>query len=363
MKMASNYILFEKRSILFWISLPILYLFSLIYNFLISVTKLAYRMNILRSYRPKLKVISVGNITVGGSGKTPLVEWLVRYFKKENKHVGIIIRGYKRPNKSYNGLVKSGSSYPEIGDEAGMFKEKFEDIKICVGKDKVNSALRLEKENCDIAIIDDGFQHWRLKRDLDIVAVDASSLLREQKLLPLGRLREPLNSLRRADILCLTKTDISKENYLKNREILSKINPKALIVSIIYEAVGFCDLKTADYVAVDSDKFLNKPVFILCGIANPLYFEKMVEKLKLRIGRKFICPDHYQYHKSDLDLIKKIALDNDVDTIITTHKDAVRLKSFLDIFENINIFSLEIKLKIIENEELFSHRLLSVLSS
>ncbi|MDD5292330.1 MAG: tetraacyldisaccharide 4'-kinase [Candidatus Omnitrophica bacterium] len=360
--MENQYLLFKEKKVLCRILFPALYLFSLIYGFLSAAIKLAYGRNILRSYRPKLKVISVGNITVGGSGKTPLVEWLVERLQKENKKIGIVIRGYKRPAGSYKGLVKDNSSYFEIGDEASMLKEKFKGVKIGVGEDKAHSARLLEKEGCNVAILDDGFQHWRLKRDLDIVVIDASLPLAGQRLLPLGRLREPLNSLKRADILCLTKTDISQDNYRQNVELLNKINPKALVTSAVYQALGLRDLKTGVLSAMDSDRFFNKPVFILCGIANPLYFEKMVEGAGLMIKRKFIYPDHYQYKKADFSLIGKAAKDSGVNTVITTHKDAVRLKPFLGSLENTDIFSLQVKLKITENEEAFYRRLLFILS-
>ncbi|MDD5618445.1 MAG: tetraacyldisaccharide 4'-kinase, partial [Candidatus Omnitrophica bacterium] len=259
----------------------------------------------------------------------------------------------------YKGIIKNNSSYFDIGDEASMLKEEFKDIKISVGRDKVYSASLLEKENCDVTILDDGFQHWRLKRDLDIVAIDASSPLVKQKLLPLGKLREPLSSLKRADILFLTKIDMSNEDYLKNKEILHKINPRALVVSSVYEPVCFYSLKTGDCVKPES----GKSALVLCGIANPLYFEDMVSKLQLKVKKKLIYPDHYEYKKEDLDFIKNSAKDGFIDTIVTTHKDAVRLKPFMDILGNIDILYLKIKLKIQENEEALHNRLLSVFNS
>ncbi|MDD5617822.1 MAG: tetraacyldisaccharide 4'-kinase, partial [Candidatus Omnitrophica bacterium] len=146
--MKNNYLLFKKNNILFWIFIPALYFISLIYNFLITVIKFSHKNSIFFTYRPKLKVISVGNITLGGSGKTPLVEWIAEYLKKQNKKIGIIIRGYKRPHNNYKGIIKNNSSYFDIGDEASMLKEEFKDIKISVGRDKVYSASLLEKENC-----------------------------------------------------------------------------------------------------------------------------------------------------------------------------------------------------------------------
>lgn len=363
MKLDNSYLLFKKRHLFFWLSYPVLYLLSGIYCLTVEILKFAYKMNFLPAYRPKCKIISVGNITLGGTGKTPLVEWIADYLSRQKKKVGIIIRGYKRPEAKKCVIAKRSSGYFEIGDEARMLKESLGEIDICVGRDKIESARQLEREKCDIVILDDGFQHWRLARDLDIVAIDCSFSILNQKLLPLGRLREPLSSLKRADVLVFNKTDFSEDNSIKLKEELNKINPSALIINSVYEPICFYDLKADISLPIDSDKFLDKPVFILAGIVNPLYFDRILSKLKLKIKRELIYPDHYEYTNKDIDFIKKLAQDTNVDTIITTHKDAVRLRHFLNLFENINLFYLKIKLKITKNEEELSKRLLAVFSS
>ncbi|MDD5005167.1 MAG: tetraacyldisaccharide 4'-kinase [Candidatus Omnitrophica bacterium] len=363
MKLDNSYLLFKKRDPLFWMCLPLLYLLSLIYYLVVLILEFAYRMKILPTYRAKFKVVSVGNITLGGTGKTPLVEWIVAYLSKNGKSPGIIIRGYKKVNPHQDGIVKDKASYFDIGDEASMFKEEFKGVSICVGRDKIKSAQQLEKENCGVAILDDGFQHWRLKRDLDIVTIDASFSLFGQMLLPLGRLREPLNSLKRADIFVLTKTDWSQDNTQGIKKELKEINPSAPVVSSIYQPVCFSEIKTGKSFPIDSEKLADKPVFILSGIANPLYFDRMLSKLRLKIRREFIYPDHYAYKSNDLELINKLARDNDTGIIITTHKDAVKLKQYVNFMKNTDIYYLKIKLKITENEKEFSDRLLSLFNS
>ena len=341
MKLDNPYLLFEKNYVLFMVTFPILFLLSIVYCVAIYILKFLYKINLLPTYRPKFKVISVGNITLGGTGKTPLVEWIVDYLRGARKKPAIIIRGYKRPGIKRCGIVKNGD-YSKIGDEASMLKEKLGDVNICVGRDRIESAKQLEETGCNIAVLDDGFQHWRLRRDLDIVTIDASLSISNQKLLPLGRLREPLSSLKRADIFILTKTDLSKEHTGKIEKELKAINPNALIVSSVYQPLCFTNLKTEKSIPVDSDRFINKPAFILSGIANPLYFDRLLSRLKLKIKRELIYQDHYQYRKSDLDFIKKLAEDTGVSTVITTHKDAVRLKHYADLLDDINIFYLKI---------------------
>ena len=362
MKLDNPYLLFKKRHIFFWICFPILYLLSIVYCFTVCILKFAYKIKILPTYRPKLKVISVGNITLGGTGKTPLVEWIVNYLSKNKMRPGIIIRGYKRPKARRSSIVKDGD-YSKIGDEASMLKEKLGDINICIGRDKIESAKQLEKKECDIVVLDDGFQHWRLRRDLDIVTIDTSFPIFNQKLLPLGRLREPLSSLKRVDVFVFTKTDLSKDNTKNIKDKLKRINPSALIVSSIYQPLCFTNLKTGRCIPVGSDRFKDKSTIILSGIANPIYFDKLLSELKLKTKRELIYQDHYQYKKSDLDFIKRLAKDTGVDMIITTHKDAVRLEYYVDLLENIDIFYLNIQLKITENEKEFRNRVLSIFNS
>ncbi|MFH1622453.1 MAG: tetraacyldisaccharide 4'-kinase [Candidatus Omnitrophota bacterium] len=363
MKLDNPYLLFKEKNILFWICYPFLFLLCIVYSFIIFILKIAYRIKILPTYRPKCKVISVGNITLGGTGKTPLVEWIVDYLIQNNKKPGIIIRGYKRPKPAKTDDILRKNEYFEIGDEASMLKENLKNISVKVGRDKINSAKALEQNSCNILILDDGFQHWRLKRDLDIVTIDCSRPILNQKLLPLGRLREPLSSLKRAKIFVLTKSDLLELGLNSLKYELQKINPEALIVTSVYQPVCFHDLRSEACLPLDSERFKDRPVIILAGIANPIYFDKIVSGLSLKIKRELIYPDHYEYKQKDLNLIRKLAKEAKVDTIITTHKDAARLRHAFSLYENLDLFYLKIKFKINDGEKEFSNRILSVFNS
>ncbi|MFC1708795.1 tetraacyldisaccharide 4'-kinase [Candidatus Omnitrophota bacterium] len=321
-----------------------------------------YKLRILPGYRPKCKVISVGNITMGGTGKTPLVEWVVKFLVKNNKRPGIIIRGYGRPKHKNPDSGRNKGSYLESGDEASMLKETLGGINISVGRDKIKSARELERLNCNPLVLDDGFQHWRLRRDLDIVAIDCSNPIFDQKLIPLGRLREPISSLKRAHVFVLTKTDLSQGAF-HMRTRLREINSEATIVSSVYKPVCFHDLKTDECFSTDSPSFKGIPILILSGIANPVYFDKMLSSLRLSIKRELVFPDHYEYKRRDIESIKSLAGEMRTNRIITTHKDAVRLKRFLKFMNKIEIFYLEIELEITKGEEEFRNRILSVSNS
>jgi len=357
MRLDNPYLLFKRKNLLFRICLPILKAFSFAYYLVINFLKLMSKLPIIGSYRSKCRVISVGNVTLGGTGKTPLVDWIADYLEKEKNKVGIIIRGYKKPRRN----KEVEYEYFKIGDEASMLKESLPTVSICVGKNKVNSAKVLDSENCDVAILDDGFQHWRLKRDLDIVTIDCTHSLFNQLLLPLGRLREPLDCLKRADIFVLTKTDMFIDNYEYIKNKLKEIKPGALIVSSIYEPICLFDLKTNECLPKDSAKIIDKPIFLLSGIANPIYFDKLISQLKVKIKRELVFPDHHEYKDDELEFIKELAEETQVNTIITTHKDASRLKHLVGLFGDIEVYYLKIRLKITENEEEFKKRLLSLL--
>ncbi len=363
MKLDNTYLLFKKRNLLFWISLPVLYILSLFYWITVSVLKFLYRVKLLPSYRPKFKVISVGNITLGGTGKTPLVEWLVNCLNENQRKTGVIIRGYKRSKAVKSGAISKKDGYLEIGDEASMLRENLGNIKMGVGRDKVKSARDLEGSGCEAFILDDGFQHWRLKRDLDIVTIDCSEPFLSQKLLPLGRLREPFSALNRANIIVLTKTDLSQNNSRNIKEAVRSLNPKALIVSSVYQPICFHDLRTDACFPVNSDKFKDKGVFVLSGIANPIYFDNLISQLRLKVKRELIYPDHYEYKQKDLTSIKQLAKEMKVDTIVTTHKDAVRLRYILNFSQSLNVFYLKIRLKVVESEKELHNRILSVFNS
>jgi len=362
MKLDNDYLLFKKKDALFWISLPFLYVLSFVYCFGVALIRFLYAIRIMPSFRPKLKVISVGNITLGGTGKTPLVETIVHFFSTKGKKAGIIIRGYKRPRREQCCKEMQTTGYFQLGDEASMLKTNIsESIMVCVGRDKNKSARQLEKDRCEVAVVDDGFQHWRLRRDLDIVTIDSTVALSDQKLLPVGRLREPLRSLRRADIFVLTKTDFHPESAQKRKEELRALHPEALVASSVYEPMCFYDIASQTQTCeVALDQLKGQQVFMLVGVGNPFYFDKLVSGLGLKIAREFIFPDHYHYDEQDIDEIKGLADRLGIAAVITTQKDAERLKHLRSRFGTLRLLCLKIRMKITENEDAFYRRLRSV---
>lgn len=312
-----------------------LFLFSLIYGLIIWALMSFYS---IRPYRTTCKVISVGNISLGGTGKTPLVEYVVRWLKQHNHKVAVLTRGYL--------------SF----DEPQMLRENLKDIPVIVGRDRVAGIRRAVSEyGADTVVLDDGFQQWRIKKDLDIVAVNSRDPFGNRKMIPRGILRQPLSSLDSAGIFVLTKADINPD--LKGVEdYLLCINPKAVIAQALYKTMGFYELGKKD-ILLDPGTLKDKAVALVCGIADPASFKYSVESLGIKIGITFDFPDHHNYSAQDLDNIIKASKEKGIGTIITTEKDAVKLDRLPVTGYRLPIFVLRIELQITKNEEGFLERL------
>ncbi len=316
---------------------------SFIYYLCIRFILWAYKVGVFPRYRLDCTVISVGNITWGGTGKTPLVEMLARQLAAEGRKVAILSRGYK------------------MGDEPYLLKKNLPDIPVLVGKNRVATG-RKAIEECEVntIILDDGFQYWRLSRNLDIVTISACNPFGNAQVLPRGILREPLSSLRRADIFILTKTDLERGNLLSLKDRLRQINPQALVVESVHQPMylyGFRGERT------ELGELKRRRICLVSSIADPASFEKTVLNLDTVISFKFQFPDHYDYRLEDIKRIANTCIERDIKIIITTEKDAVRLSAFrVQSWElGIQTFILRIEIRIVKNEREFFDRLHSLL--
>jgi tetraacyldisaccharide 4'-kinase len=339
----------------------LLFLFSLVYGVCVRLILLCYKRGILKTRCLDCKVISVGNITLGGTGKTTLVEYLSSYFYKQGLATGILSRGYKRHR-----LEAAEGNYKAMGDEPYMLSLNNPQIPIAVGEDRFARGRQLlDKYELRIILLDDGFQHWRLKRDLDIVLIDAANSFGNRHLIPRGVLREPLSSLKRADIFVISKSDTAGINLEMLRSLLIKINSRALIVEAVYNPVYFYELKYIDRreerPRIPLADIECKDVCILCSIANPEYFQQMIMRLGLNPSLKLYFPDHYEYKSHHLETAFQACSKNDIRAIITTEKDAVKLKELnIDFAKGPCVLVLKIEFKITQNEDGFFDRLSSI---
>jgi len=318
----------------------------------------------IRPYRLKCKVISVGNITLGGTGKTSLVELIARYLKENGHRIAILSRGYKRRVDSRQSTVDRKTvdsglwtmEYRMMGDEPYMLKKSLTDIPVLVDSNRIRSAnLGIRDYDVDTVILDDGLQQWKIKKDLEIVVIDASNPFGNRRLLPRGILRQPISTLNKADMFILTKTDLDAD--VKGiKDFLKRINHPAEIFESVHKPVGFYRVGESEKL-LDTDMFKGKTVAIFSGIGDPLYFENTVKKLGLQICLSFRFADHYHYSEGDLNNIIAESAQQNAAAILTTEKDAARLDTQLLRNNLPAIFVLRIELEIIEDAEKFYHRL------
>ncbi len=319
----------------------VLWVLSLVYGLVVVVTRGLYALRILPVYQASKPVISIGNITAGGSGKTPLTIWLVKQLVEQKIKPVILTRGYM----------------PQPGvqsDEADMLNAALPDVPMMVGSDRKQSIINaLKALPVDVFVCDDAFQHWPLKRDLDIVAIDASNPFGNGYLLPRGILREDLSALKRAHVFVLTKTDQGGDLTDLHEQLIA-LNPQALIVDTRYQSMCLVNVFNGDLAALDT--LHDKPVASLCAIANPASFMFTLKDLKMNVTAAFDFMDHHVYTPQDIMRVSEHCRMNKIDILLTTHKDAVKIKNFKDLFNGIQVLYLRIEIDVTQGKHEFIQR-------
>ena len=325
-----------------------LFVLSLVYG--LAVVILAGFQRIAR-LRLGAKVISVGNITLGGTGKTTLVEYLSAKLTAQGYKVAVLSRGYKRDPRR---IGASG-----LGDEPMMLQENLPLSKVVVDKNRIRAAHKAIRDYaCDTLILDDGLQQWRIFKDLEIITIDTGNPFGNCRMLPAGFLREPLGALKRADIFVLTQVYSGQVLDVLTAK-LKRINSSALIVESRHELKRISRLDQAGEFQ-NVGFFKDKPVAIFSGIGNPDGFGDCVRGLGSKVVKTYKFPDHHDYTQADILRIVQEAKENNLEAIITTQKDAVKIRELK--IKEAPIFVLEIKLNITKNEAEFNRRLFKLYS-
>jgi len=349
-------LLYQGKSA-WWIRLLLfpLTLLSLLYGALVRTRTLSYSLGLTGKKRLPCPVISVGNITVGGTGKTPLVMALARKLKEKGISVAILSRGYKG-KKAGGRWVGDGSgvflSPEDAGDEPFLMADSLKDIPVLVGKDRfAGGRMALQKLELDGFLLDDGYQHLQLYRDLDILLVDSQTGFGNGRLLPRGILREPLSHVRRAQVFLLTKVE-APESCRSLEQRLRKIHPSAAIFHSHYEPVGW---KGPGNEREGLHHLRGKKALALSGIGGPGHFSALLRMCGIEIVDEAVFPDHHLYTGKDLASVEKRM--KEAEYVLTTEKDLVRLKRLP--IGHLPIRALRIEMRIWEEEE-FYRRVLEI---
>lgn len=324
-----NLISKEKESWQEKIFLAPLNILSLFYGWVVAIRLFLYARGIKSIKSLPAKVISVGNITLGGTGKTPLVICLAGMLQESSWSVSILSRGYKGNFSGKLRVVSNGqeilSSPEQAGDEAYLLAKKLPGCPVIISPDRYFSGLyALQNFKSKILILDDGYQHLSLKRDLNLLLIDAALPFGNGWLFPRGILREPINQLRRADAIILTKAS-SSDNILKLKEKLIKCDKEIPIFQADY-VPGHIWIWGGE---THPPEFLNnKRVFAFCGIGRPQSFKETLLRLQPQELKMEIFPDHHWYSEKEWQELLAKAMKNRAEILITTEKDWVRLKNF-----------------------------------
>ena len=325
----------ETHGIFLTIIIAILYVFSFIYGHLVNVKLAGYKVGVFKRKKLGCYVISLGNITVGGTGKTPTAQRLARDIRDMGYRVVILNRGYRAKWKGDVGIVSDGKTLQmdaaQAGDEAFMLAKHLPNVPVLIGPERaVTGQYAIDHFGAEVAILDDGYQHWQLERDMDIVLIDAVNVFGNNYMLPRGTLREPISHMERADVCLLTKVDQAapgSNRYI--RDTIEKYNDHALIVESIHQPRCFIEL--ADWYedmaapGIDISEMKGRRVMAVSAIGNPASFEQTLSDIGAVIIESLRFPDHHDYTPEEMADVVDQALRQGAEAIVITEKDAVKV--------------------------------------
>ena len=332
---------------------------SLLYHIVLSIRHKLYDWRILKSLRFEYPIIGVGNLNLGGTGKTPTVEYLIRLLK-DNYRVATLSRGYGRKTKGFQ-LANSQSTYETVGDEPMQYFKKFPEIRVAVDEDRIEGVEKLLscQFHPELILLDDAFQHRRIKAGLNILLTEYQHLYCDDFLFPAGTLRDIRSAAKRADIIVVSKSPKELDQSDK-QQIIRRLKPTER-QKVFFSSLEYAVLKPLNEAAGQASAENADSVLAFCGIAHP---EPFVEEMRKRYKTVDFLPfgDHHAYTGNDIKAILKrfASLDGVNKIIVTTEKDAARLTNspYLCQFECAPLYDLPVTVRFHE-EEKFNEEILT----
>lgn len=353
----------------------LLYPFSLIFSLIVRLRSELYKRRILSSQQLGCHVIVVGNITMGGTGKTPIAEYLAKLLTKMGRYPAIISRGYKSRSEPYfhklwRWIIHAPCPPPKVvsdghsvllsseiaGDEPYMLAKNLPGIPVVVDKDRVKAGrYAIKNFGADVLVLDDGYQYFRLRSSFRFVLIDKGNPFGNHRLIPRGILREPISHLNRASCIVLTKSDGNFNSHLV--QILKKYTQEDGVIECRHEPCFLMKHKDGEILRLEEIR--GKKVAIFSGIASPESFECFIEKLGAEIVYRKRFIDHHRFSEGELISINEHS--RGADYIVATEKDAVRIPSSFDFVPD--LYFLRVAVKFLKNEEKIQKKLEDLFSA
>ena len=314
---------------------------SIIFKFVTDIRNKLYDCNFLKSEKINVPVISVGNLSTGGTGKTPMVDFII-YNLKRDYNISVLSRGYNRKSKGFI-EIKNSDNPSLVGDEPFLIKSNHSEVPVFACEDRVEGAKKIISENnTNLILLDDAFQHRKISRNLDIVLTDYNNLFYKDYLLPYGNLRESRNNINRADVIIVTKCplDFNKADAIK---IKNQINPKNT-QSLFFSQIKYSE-KLFGFKELSFKSIRNSKLTLVTGIANSQTLKEYLKKNNVNFDH-LDYPDHYNYSRKDVNKILATTKNN---IILTTKKDYYKLSQFkID-----NLLYIDIEVKFFDGKQQF----------
>ncbi|MEZ6093973.1 MAG: tetraacyldisaccharide 4'-kinase [Pirellulaceae bacterium] len=336
----------DNKSLVAQITRWVLWLLTPIYRLAIVCRSLLFRLGVRKSVHAQLPVISVGNLTTGGTGKTPFVIWLAGHLRQQGKRVAILSRGY-------------GSDEDGLNDEARELALRLPDVPNLINRDRCQSAtIALEELEMEAVLLDDGFQHRQLKRDLDLVLIDATCPFGFGFVLPRGLMREPPKALRRADAIIVSRADGVPPNELKMLvEKIGRLAPEVPLASVRFAPQRWVQ---ADGKFVMAEALAGKRILSVCGIGNPMGFRQTLARLGCQVVSCQEYSDHHLYTAEDVASIIKMSDECRAEVVVCTMKDLVKFNR--NLLGDVPLYALEIATVFDSGQELIESMVGRVIS-
>lgn len=299
--------------------------FGPLYGLIMGLRAWLYARGVFTSHRLSVPVVSIGNVVLGGSGKTPMVRYLAEFFLELGLQPAIISRGYGGKAKGLAAIVSDGKEVllppREGGDEPCMLAESLPKVPVVVGRRRIHPCrLAISSFHADVLLLDDGFQHLSVRRDLDLVLFDATTLAGDGRVFPAGILREPLLALKRADAMVLTGVGAANRQQAEN----FADSVRALVANL---PIFMVSLAEPELRWVHGSPASTLPAFAFCGIANPVRFRQTIDSLGISVAGFLALPDHVRYERHLVEDIHRQAAACGAAQLLTTSKDYVKLRN------------------------------------